>query len=212
MNLNEIKVESVNGSRVRTVSPFTIQSSEKPRGKSETVRTAVQIGVCALALVGAFTLRWVSVTVPDQVVAVSASQDTPVPSDAPGSLRFVESGTKKASPVLTNDVEILRDLQMARFTASAETVTASVDGRVSAIGSDKKYGEYLRLRNEDGTEWVLYGFGSITVAKNDVVAAGDTLGTVPIGRAVYLAIERDGKRQDPTAYVDLTIQGQRATA
>ena len=43
------------------------------------------------------------------------------------------------------------------------------------------------------------------MAENDTVSAGDTLGTVTVGRSLFLRVLENGSPQDPTAYVDLSL-------
>ena len=51
-----------------------------------------------------------------------------------------------------------------------------------------------------------YGLEEVKVRAGETVAAGQLLGTVPVGRLVYLAISEKGAPQDPRGYVSLTVQ------
>jgi septal ring factor EnvC (AmiA/AmiB activator) len=55
---------------------------------------------------------------------------------------------------------------------------------------------------------VYYGLERIEVRAGQTVDAGALLGTVPLGRRVYLAVSEKGAPQDPRTYVSLTVQKQ----
>ena len=54
----------------------------------------------------------------------------------------------------------------------------------------------------------LRGLMGLCVRAGQAVQAGQLLGTVPVGRRVYLAVSETGAPQDPRAYVSLTVQKQ----
>jgi septal ring factor EnvC (AmiA/AmiB activator) len=54
---------------------------------------------------------------------------------------------------------------------------------------------------------VYYGFDKINVAEGSDVAAGDVIGTVTPGKSMYLRVFENGAPQDPSAYVDLSLNG-----
>lgn len=210
MKLDEMKVH---GNTVGTVTEFRVQEPEpKPKKQLALPKGAtLKVGVCAAALIAAIGIRFGGAGT-GETVAVSKSMDEAVPSDAPGSLRFVETTAQKwAAPVTTNDVELLRDRQMVRFTAAEETVRAGFGGTVVMTETEARYGNYLRLRDENGMELVLYGFETFAVRAGETVETGAVLGTVPIGRSIYLSVEQNGKPLDPSDYVDLTIHGRNAS-
>ena len=60
-------------------------------------------------------------------------------------------------------------------------------------------------------EIVLYGFESFAVRAGEQVEADAVLGTVPVGRSIYLSIEQNGKPLDPSEYFDLTIRNPHAS-
>ena len=231
MKLDDMKVTS--NERVGSVSGFTVQKRAHKQVDGKIFRMAGGVGVCALALIGAVTLRWQQIALQQPTAAVSAAADEtlppmeatvaleePEPTDMPGSLRFAEvqttevqtgASTKWTAPVLTNDVEILRDRKLVRFSAAAESVLSCIDGKVTKTGKNDTYGTFVTIKGADVTI-KLYGFETLAVKKNAKITEGDVLGTVPVGRSVYLSVEKNGKTVDPSDYVDLTIRGRRASA
>lgn len=209
MKLEEMKVQ---GERVRTVSEFQVAASADEKERHRMIGTAVKVGVCAMALVGAIALRATG-QAQEALVAASTSADQSIhTTDAPGSLRFVENDEKWAAPVVTNDVELLMDRKLVRFTAAEETVRAGMNGIVLDVDTDAQFGRFVRLQASEGAVLMLYGFETVAVRVGEAVTENGALGTVPIGRSVYLAVERDGARLNPSEYVDLTIHGRAATA
>lgn len=224
MKLDDMKVNTF--ARVNNVSDFSVHKTVTKRVDGKVLRMAGGVGVCALALIGAVTLRWQQIAMEEPTAVVSAVSDEslhsvavfaeePEPTDAPGSLRFAEAETNNVSkwtaPVLTNDVELMRERKLVRFTAAAESVLSCIDGKVTKTGKNDTYGKFVTIMGSDVTI-KLYGFEELAVKKNTKITEGELLGTVPVGRSVYLSVERDGKTVDPSEYVDLTIQGRRASA
>jgi hypothetical protein len=210
MKLEEMKIH---GNTVGTVTAFHVESAAPKKERAGLPKGTIwKAGVCVAALFAALAIRVGTGTVQTEAVTVSKSMDEAVPSDAPGSLRFVDNvGQKWAAPVATNDVELLRDRQMVRFTAAEENVHAGFGGTVVLTETEERYGNYLRLQGEDGMEIVLYGFESFAVRAGEQVEADAVLGTVPVGRSIYLSIEQNGKPLDPSEYFDLTIRNPHAS-
>ncbi len=215
MKLDDMKVHAANRTTLDSVSGFRVETKEPEELVVKSAGIAVKIGLCVAALLVAFVIRIVS-NEPEKVAEVSKMLQSDTESEETaeelGSLRFVDAANIKwSAPVRTNDVELLRDHQLVRFTAASETVSSCISGKVVMIEQDERYGTFLRIQSDDGIETVLYGFESVSVKSGDHVAANDLLGTVPVGRSVYLAVERNGAPLDPSEYVDLSIENAHAT-
>ena len=209
MKLDEMKVQYD-----KTRDGFTKESSfevkqEKPLPKVDVSGIAVKVGLCAGVLALAFIVRAFGVGAPKTDVAAASThaentQDTT--EEQPGKLKYVDAtGTKWAAPVRSNDIELLREGQLLRFTAGASDVFSCMDGKVLAIGTDETLGNFVRVQDENDCEAFYYGLDTITVTENTDVKAGDALGTVGVGRSLYLRVLEKGATQDPTAYVDLSL-------
>ena len=211
MKLDELKIEGTSQSTVRHVSEFHVNPSEEEQNKVRVAGMTIKIGLCVAALLVAFLIRAVTKE-PNQAVEVGKNLDAhAAATEEPGILRFAEANADKwSAPVATNDIEILRDGQLVRFTATEDVVRSCIDGTVWALEIDDRFGNYARVRSEDGTEIILYGMEQYQIQKGDVVHANDVIGTVPIGRSVYLSVLKDGIPMDPAEYVDLTIRGKDA--
>ena len=138
-----------------------------------------------------------------------------------GALHFVETGNtlptaeavesrriKWAPPVRSGEVTLLREDSVVGFSALNTEVSCCCAGQVFAVGEDEDWGNYVRVRSAGDVDAVYYGLEEIAVRAGQTVAAGDLLGTVPVGRRVYLAISEKGAPQDPRTYVALTVQKQ----
>jgi len=209
MKLDEMKVQYD-----KTRDGFTKESSfevkqEKPLPKVDVSGIAVKVGLCAGVLALAFIVRAFGVGAPKNDVAEAsthAENAGEATEEQPGRLKYVNAtGTKWAAPVRSNDIELLREGQILRFTAGASDVFACMDGKVLAIGTDETLGQYVRIQNDADCEAFYYGFDTISVTENAEVSAGDALGTVGVGRNLYLRVLEQGAPQDPTAYVDLSL-------
>ena len=209
MKLDEMKVQYD-----RARDGFTRESSfevktEKPLPKVDVSGIAVKVGLCAGVLALAFIVRAFGVGAPKTKVAEASTHTENVDEtteEKPGRLKYVDAtGTKWAAPVRANDIELLREGQLLRFTASAADVFACTDGRVLSVGRDETLGNFVRVQSASDCETFYYGFDTVSVTENDTVSAGDALGTVAIGRSLFLRVLENGSAQDPTAYVDLSL-------
>ncbi len=209
MKLDEMKVQYD-----KTRDGFTKESSfevksEKPLPKVDVSGIAVKVGLCAGVLALAFIVRAFGVGAPKTDVAEAsahAENAQDMTDDQPGRLKYVDAtGTKWAAPVRSNDIELLREGQLLRFTAGASDVFSCMDGKVLAIGTDETLGNFVRVQDENDCEAFYYGLDTIAVGENAEVKAGDALGTVGVGRSLYLRVLEKGAPQDPTAYVDLSL-------
>ena len=213
MKLDEMKVQyDRNRDDFSKTSDFTLQK-EKPNRKPDISGIAVKIGLCASVLILAFVIRLAGYGSPKNDVAAASTNTEPEAGkdtndlSQVGALHFVDAGalTKWAAPVAANDIELLRDGSLLRFTATDANVSACMAGTVLTVGEDVQYGKTVRIQSEDDRETLYYGFSEINVREGDRIAAGDCIGTVSVGRSIYLKVLEKGEPQDPTAYVDLSL-------
>ncbi len=115
---------------------------------------------------------------------------------------------KWAPPVQTDEVTLLREDSVVGFSALNREVTCCCGGRIFTLGEDEDWGKYVRVRSAGDIDTVYYGLEEVNVRAGEQVAAGQLLGTVPLGRRVYLSVSEKGAPQDPRAYVALTVQKQ----
>lgn len=197
---------------------FSVKTqSEQNREKEVYIRTKsmmAKIGLCAAAVVLALILRLTGLEKPVVEASAQEGENESETGDTLGALHFVDAPKvstirrqKWAAPVITNDIELLRDSQMVRFSAEVSKVSNCCKGEVSAIGEDARYGDYVRFKHDDGLETIYFGLEEISVSKGQSVALGETIGTVPIGRSIYLCILQDGAPQNPIDYVSINIGG-----
>ena len=210
MKLDEMKVQYE-----RSRDGFTHESefavkTDKPLPKVDVSGIAVKVGLCAGVLALAFIVRAFGVGAPksDAVAETSTrSEQAEDPSEETlGKLKYVEaSGGKWAAPVRSNDIELMREGLVLRFSAGASDVFCCMDGTVLSVGTDAEFGAYVRVQSDADCETVYYGFDSVSVKQGDAVKAGDPLGSVVQGKSLYLRVYRNGAPQDPTEYVDLSL-------
>ena len=210
MKLDEMKVQYDKGRDGFTKESTFKVKSEKPLPKINVNGIAVKVGLCAGVLALAFIVRAFGVGAPKandvQTVSSHSEDETETTEKQPGKLKYVDaSGTKWNAPVLANDIELLREGQLLRFTARDTSVFSCMEGTVLAIGTDETLGEYVRVQSASDCETFYYGFDTISVNEGDAVDAGALLGTVSGGRSLYLRVLEKGEPQDPTAYVDLSL-------
>ena len=209
MKLDEMKVQY---DRTRDgfthESDFSVQTGPK-LPKVDVSGIAIKVGLCVGVLALAFIVRAFGVGAPKTETAeVSSVSDGTAESDgeSPGRLHYVEaSGSKWSAPVRANDIELMQNGNLLRFTFGGGSVASCMDGSVFAVGTDETYGNFVRIRSSDDIEAVYYGFEEIGVKEGAAVRAGEALGTVAAGRSLYLKVYENGAPQDPTAYVDLSL-------
>lgn len=210
MKLDEMKVQyDKSRDGFTKESDFSVKA-EKALPKIDVNGIAIKVGLCAGVLALAFIVRAFGVGAPKaQVAEVSTHSDGSGETDRtqPGRLRYVEgTGMKWAAPVLSNDIELLLEGRMLRFTANAQDVFSCMEGKVHSVGTDETYGDFVRVQSSSDCEAVYYGFDAVAVKEGDAVSAGDVLGTVKVGKSVYLRVFESGAPQDPSAYVDLSLK------
>ena len=214
MKLDEMKVQyerSRDGFEHET--DFAV-AEEKPNLKVDASGIVIKIGLCAAVLALAIIVRAVGVGKTDGETVPTGAYSDPDAQDRQeeqiGTLHYVETGAfaKWTAPVMSNDIELLRDGQLLRFTAISGTVSACMSGKVFAVEQDETLGSCVRIRSDADCETVYYGFETVAVQTNSEVQAGDVLGTVAPGRSIYLKVFKQGAPQDPTEYVDLSLGGE----
>ena len=216
MKLDEMKVQyerSRDGFERET--DFRI-ASDPPPVKVDASGIVIKIGLCIAVLALAVVVRAFGIGKTDDRVAETSTHAEQEPpegeesTDAIGTLHYVEAGTvrKWSAPVVSNDMELLRDGQLLRFTALTATVNACMAGEVLSVGEDDRLGSFVRIRSDNDCETIYYGFETVAVKEKNEIGAGDLLGTVAPGRSIYLRILREGAPQDPTAYIDLSLKNE----
>lgn len=175
---------------------------------------AVKIGLCALAAALALVIRIAERrrAAEEQTVSASVSQDERDEGEALGSLHFVDAGElrvlgldKWTAPVAASSVELLDDERMLGLTATGDEVRNCCLGEVRQVAEDAELGLYVRIAHGSELETSYYGLSKALVEPGQVVQAGDTLGTVEIGRRLLLTVRRSGAPQNPVSYVDVSI-------
>ena len=214
MKLDEMKVQyEKSRDGFQKESPFRIRTDE-PGKHADASGMVVKIGLCAAVLVLAFIIRAVGVgTQKNAVVAASTNNDAETSEASEqndeklGALHYVEGGVmaKWNAPVLSNDIELLRDGQLLRFTASNETVVACMRGKVLSVEEEASLGLCVRVQSDADVETLYFGFSEVSVKAGDTVEANDVLGTVERGKSIYLKVLTNGEPQDPTGFVDLSL-------
>ena len=225
MVFSEIKVSE----RQQNAGPcrrFTVREPEEKatvRAGSMMAKLSLCLGVLLIALV--LELGGTSTKGQRQVFAAEAEKHTPettVRSENLGAIYYVETKSEDAAPtqgaesrrvkwsppVRTDEVTLLREDSVVGFSALDTEVACCCGGKVFSVGEDEDWGKYVRVRSAGDIDAVYYGLDKIAVRAGQTVAAGDLLGTVPLGRRVYLAVSEKGAPQDPRAYVSLTVQKQ----
>ena len=210
MKLDEMKVQYERERDGFThESDFTVKKEKGELPKVDASGIAVKIGLCAAVLALAFIVRAFGVGKPAERVAETsthANGTEAVETSAVGSLHYVETSMKKwAAPVKAIDIELLLDGRLLRFTAGSAEVFSCNSGRILSTGTDQQLGSYVRVQSEADCETVYYGLDEIRVSEGVQVAAGDILGTVAVGRSMYLKVYVNGAPQDPSQYVDLGL-------
>ena len=167
MKLDEMKVQYD-----KSRDGFTKESAfevkpDQPLPKVDISGIAIKVGLCAGVLALAFIVRAFGVGVPkDSVAEVSthAENSDETTEEQPGKLKYVDAtGSKWAAPVRSNDIELLREGQLLRFTAGETDVFCCMDGKVLSVGTDDTLGSYIRVQSENDCETFYYGFDSVKV-------------------------------------------------
>ena len=224
MDIREIRVTE----RQQNAGPcgrFTVREPGErvtDRAGSMMAKLSLCLGVLLVALV--LELGSTGADRQRAVFAAEAGKDPqPTAREELGALYFVETkGTtptaeaqnaqvqrvKWAPPVRSDEVTLLREDSVVGFSALDTDVSCCCAGQVFAVGEDEDWGKYVRVRSAGDIDTVYYGFETVGVRAGQTVAAGQLLGTVPVGRRVYFAVSEKGAPQDPRAYVSLTVQKQ----
>ena len=223
MDIGEVKVTE----RQQNAGPcsrFTVQEPEQKvivRSGSMMAKVSLCLGVLLIALV-----LELGGTAKDRQRQVFAEEDKRPEATARaenlGAIYYVETDAaptapgegadvkrvKWAPPVRSDEVTLLREDSVVGFSALDTQVSCCCGGQVFAVGEDEDWGKYVRVRSAGDVDAVYYGFEEVSVRAGQTVQAGQLLGTVPLGRRVYLSVSEKGAPQDPRAYVSLTVQKQ----
>jgi hypothetical protein len=225
MDIGEVKVTE----RQQNAGPCVFRVQE--RAEHVTVRSGsmmAKISLCLGVLLIALVLELGGTAAREQR-QVFAAEGEPLPEptaqereETLGALYYVEAGSpgpeavqeaeirrvKWTPPVKADEVILLREDSVIGFSALDTQVVCCCGGQVFAVGEDEDWGKYVRIRSAGDVDAVYYGLEGIEVRAGQTVDAGALLGTVPLGRRVYLAVSEKGAPQDPRTYVSLTVQKQ----
>ena len=222
MDFSEMKVTE----RQQNAGPcsrFTVQEPEQKvivRSGSMMAKVSLCLGVLLIALV--LELGGTAKDRQRQVFAAEEKRpEATARAENLGAIYYVETGrtdapargvdvqrAKWAPPVRSDEVTLLREDSVVGFSALDTQVSCCCGGQVFAVGEDEDWGKYVRVRSAGDVDAVYYGFEEVSVRAGQTVQAGQLLGTVPLGRRVYLSVSEKGAPQDPRAYVSLTVQKQ----
>lgn len=221
MDLGEVKVRE----RQQNAGPcgrFTVQEpGEKVEVRSGSMMAKISLclGVLLVALV--LELGAAGSGTKAEVFAAEREPEATAREEALGALYFVEANradpteltesadvqrVKWAPPVRSDEVTLLREDSVVGFSALDTQVSCCCAGQVFAVGEDEDWGKYVRIRSAGDVDAVYYGFEEVAVRAGERVTTGQILGTVSVGRRVYLAVSEKGAPQDPRAYVSLSVQ------
>ena len=223
MDFSEMKVTE----RQQNAGPcsrFTVQEPEQKvivRSGSMMAKVSLCLGVLLIALV--LELGGTAKDRQRQVFAAEEKRpEATARAENLGAIYYVETDAaptapgagadvkpvKWAPPVRSDEVTLLREDSVVGFSALDTQVSCCCGGQVFAVGEDEDWGKYVRVRSAGDVDAVYYGFEEVSVRAGQTVQAGQLLGTVPLGRRVYLSVSEKGAPQDPRAYVSLTVQKQ----
>ncbi len=223
MDFSEMKVRE----RQQNAGPcgrFTVQTPERRttvRAGSMMAKLSLCLGVLLIALV-----LELGGTAPDKQRQVFAAEGEKRPEATAreenlGAIYYVETKGGQATaqaqearvqrvkwtpPVRSDEVTLLRDDSVVGFSALNREVSCCCQGQVFSVGEDEDWGKYVRVRSAGDIDTVYYGLEEVKVRAGETVTAGQLLGTVPVGRLVYLSVSEKGAPQDPRDYVALTVQ------
>ena len=224
MDIGEVKVRE----RQQNAGPcvFRVQEQREPvrvRSGSMMAKISLCLGVLLIALV--LELGGTAARGQRQVFAAE-QEPAPQPTareEALGALYYVQTDetepasrqeatevrrVKWAPPVKADEVTLLREDSVIGFSALDTQVICCCGGQIFAVGEDEDWGNYVRVRSAGDIDAVYYGLEQISVRAGQRVETGAQLGTVPLGRRVYLSVSEKGAPQDPRAYVSLMVQKQ----
>ena len=224
MDIREIKVTE----RQQNAGPCGRFSVREPEAKVQVHAGSMmaKLSLCLGVLLIALVLELGSADADRQravFAAEGAKEPEPTAREELGALYFVETKgeeptaaaqnaevqrVKWAPPVQTDEVTLLREDSVVGFSALNTQVSCCCGGQVFAVGEDEDWGKYVRVRSAGDIDAVYYGLEEVKVRAGEQVAVGQLLGTVPVGRLVYLSISEKGAPQDPRGYVSLTVQKQ----
>ena len=223
MDIREVKVSE----RQQNAGPcgrFTVREPEA-KGQVRAGSMAAKLSLCLGVLLVALVLELGSLMQDGQRAVFAEEQEArpqPTAREELGAIYYVETRTaddaearmadvkrvKWAPPVQTDEVTLLREDSVVGFSALNTQISCCCGGQVFAVGEDEDWGKYVRVRSAGDIDAVYYGIEDVKVRAGEQVAAGQLLGTVPVGRRVYLSVSEKGAPQDPRAYVALTVQKQ----
>ncbi|MCL2695473.1 MAG: M23 family metallopeptidase [Clostridiales bacterium] len=216
MKLNDIRITQTSGKsngQESEVSPFSAtKKKEQPRPPAHGESMFIKIGLCFAAVLAALLVRTLAGPDPEPDSAPVTSIIETDDEESLGALHFVDATQssvtpeKWRAPVASGDIELMLDNRMVRFTATESLIRNCCPGEVLAIGEDPRLGKYVRVKHANDVETIFYGFEEIGVKQTQLVQPDDVLGTVPLGRSVYMSVLSKGAPQDPALFINLDLE------
>ncbi|NJD04430.1 MAG: hypothetical protein FIA99_17975 [Ruminiclostridium sp.] len=94
--------------------------------------------------------------------------------------------------------------------ANGENIVAALGGTVVDAGSSPTYGNYLRIKHNDGFETVYAHCSAVSVQEGQKVTQGEVVATVgntgaSVGTHLHFEVWKDGKAVNPLEYVSVPL-------
>lgn len=216
LNLNEFQVARV-GERTERIRAIRRQRQRVRLDAESRVRAnsmMMKIAICTLALLIVIGTEIYLLTDVDGR-ALEASQtvgEETEQEESLGRLKFIalhetesvfSPSQRWSSPVAAAEASLMEDQKLLKLTAAAgSTVSLPAAGEVKELFSDEVYGTGLRISHGNGLESLYYGIFDIQVEEGQPLLAYDTLGEMPEGGTIYVALQQSGSALCPTDIID----------
>lgn len=200
------------------LSPFTVdrpQYASRGRGKRKANTDArsmlVKLGLCALMCALVLFLSALANRGADN--RMSANTEGEELGESLGKLKFVElpgilevfATDDRLTVAMRYDAAELigDDTTLMLVSATAQTVSLPVNGRVKAIGEDEQLGDYVCVVSENDSEFQYYGLSSIAVEEGQTLKALDSLGVIEAGQSLFIKVNVSGRPGNPAQFFDV---------
>lgn len=92
------------------------------------------------------------------------------------------------------------------YEAQESTVQAMADGQVMSLAHGLEEEIILRVRQADGLEALYYNMDATTLREGDVIARGQTLGSIMPGKYALVEVRKDGMPVNPTSWLQCSSE------
>jgi murein DD-endopeptidase MepM/ murein hydrolase activator NlpD len=94
---------------------------------------------------------------------------------------------------------------------NGSTIRAALEGTIMEAGSERTYGNYIKIEHNNGLITVYAHCSQLTASKGQRVRQGDAIAKVgdtgaSVGSHLHFEIWKDGKALDPLNYVDIPLE------